>query len=213
MNTYLTKSKVDLIKEARQDFLDLYGIDYTPFTRKIYFYFFVYNQKKYVHKKSLNFVYSNADTFTKDKDPCYCELTKQITPPDVIGFLSTYAGTLLPTLVEENDKFLVYSYVSGKAVEFVTADEFFYIKAQSEQLELTPFYNSMTYNLIKNNEQITLVDLKHFEIKKDLPFFLYMYNQQNCVNTLYVEHNTDITRIYEHLMVDYPVNKCSITKY
>jgi hypothetical protein len=213
MNTYLTKSKVDLIKEARTDLFDLYGINYTPFTRKIYFYFFVYRNRKYVHKRSLNFVYSNADTYTNIKDPYYCELTKQLTPPNVVDFLSQYKGTLLPELVEENDKFLVYEYVPGEAVESVTEEEFNYIKCEHDSMQLTPFYNSMTYNLARHQRSIKLVDLKHFETKKELPFFIYMYNQQNCVNTLYVKNNTDIERISQHLAADYPVDQCCIIRY
>lgn len=213
MNTYLIKSKVELIKEARQDFFDLYGIDYTPFTRKAFFYFFVYNDKKYVHKKSLEFVYSNADTWTREKDPICCELTKQISPPNVVGFLSSYTGTLLPPLVENNEKFLVFEYMLGQAVDSVTSDEFYYINQQHEKLQLTPFYNSMAYNLSRNQNIIKLIDLKHFEQKQNLPFFLYMYNEQNCVNTLYIKTNTDTSRIVRHLSKDYPVENCITVEY
>jgi hypothetical protein len=213
MNTYLIKSKVELIKEARQDFLDIYGIEHTPFTRKLFFYFFVYNNKKYVHKKSLNFVYSNADTWTTDKEPICCELTKQISPPGVVDFLSSYAGTLLPTLVENNEKFLVFEYLQGQAVDSITSDEFYYIEQQHEKLQLTPFYNSMAYNLIRNQNIIKLTDLKHFEQKQNLPFFLYMYNEQNCVNTLYIKTNTDTNGIVQHLGKDYPVKNCITVEY
>jgi len=213
MNTYLIKSKVELIKEAKQDFLNLYGIDHTPFTRKIYFYFFEYGGKKYIHRKSLRFVYTNADTYTREVDPYFCFLFKVTTPPDVEQFLIEYEGDLLPKLIEVNDKFLVYEYFEGDPVDNITAQEFEYLRTQHNTMQLTPFYNSMTYNLCRNETNIKLIDFKHFETKKDLPFFLYLYNEQNCVNTLYVQSNSDIDKIKEHLIFDYPVDKCCITKF
>lgn len=213
MNTYLTQSKVAFIKEARDDFKRIYGLDHTPFTRKIYFYFFEHSGKKYVHKRSLKFIYSNADTYTTEVDPDYCYLTKQTTPVDVITFLESYTGTLLPKLLENNDNFLVYEYWEAEPVDYVTSDEFWYLKNQHEQLQLTPFYNSMTYNLARNDNTIKLIDLKHFEPKDDKPFFLYLYNEQNSVNTLYIEKGTNIETINAHLGIDYPVLDANIIEY
>jgi hypothetical protein len=188
MNTYLINSKVQFIKEARDDFKRLYDLDCVPFTRKIYFYFFVHNNKKYVHKRALQFVYSNADTYTQDIDPSLCYINKQITPVDVCGFLEFYQGNLLPKLLESNDSFLVYEYIPGDPIDSISYDEFYFLKAQHDQMEFTPFYNSMTYNLIRNSNEIKLIDLKHFEPKDSKPFFLYLYNEDNRVNTLYVEN-------------------------
>lgn len=213
MNTYLIKSKVELIKEAKQDFLNLYGVDYTPFTRKIYFYFFEHGNKKYIHRKSLRFVYTNADTYTQEVDPYFCFLSKVINPPNVEKFLIEYKGDLLPKLIEVNDKFLVYEYFEGDPVDNITLQEFKYLEKQHDIMHLTPFYNSMTYNLCRNKASIKLIDFKHFELKKDLPFFLYLYNEQNCVNTLYIQSNSNIDKIREHLIVDYPVDKCCIIKF
>lgn len=213
MNTYLTQSKVQFIKEARDDFKRIYGLDHTPFTRKIYFYFFEHRNKKYVHKRSLKFIYSNADTYTTEVDPYYCNLTKQTTPVDVITFLERYQGQLLPKLLENNDSFLVYEYWPADPVDSVTSDEFWYLKGQHERLELTPFYNSMTYNLARNDNQIKLIDLKHFEPKDSKPFFLYLYNEENNVNTLYIEKGTDTAPIANHLAIDYPVLDAIIIEY
>lgn len=213
MNTYLTKCKVDLIKEAKQDFLDLYGVTVAPFTRKIYFYFITYNGLKYIHKKSLEFVYTNADTWTTEIDPYYCDLTKKTNPPPVIQFLENYIGNLLPKLVESNDKFLVYEYFEGDPVDRITAIEFYSLKEYFFEMELTPFYNSMTYNLVRANGQIKLVDLKHFEYKTELPFFIYLYNQENSVNTLYVEKGTHLGPVICHLAIDYPADCATIIEY
>jgi hypothetical protein len=213
MNTYLINKKVQFIKEARADFNHLYGQDCSPFTRKIYFYFFIQNNKKYIHKRALQFIYTNADTYTNDVDPQICQLTKQITPVDVCEFLGNYTGPLLPTLLECNNSFLVYEYCPGDPVEDITQAEFNYLKTQHEHLSLTPFYNSMTYNLVRNNNQIKLVDFKHFEPKDTKPFFLYLYNRDNGVNTLYIEKGTDTEPINTHLAIDYPVKDAIIIEY
>lgn len=213
MNTYLTNSKVKFIKQARNDFKRIYGLDFTPFTRKIYFYFFVYDNKKYVHKSSLKFVYSNGETYTKQQDPYFCYLTKQIVPVNVLEFLSNYQGTLLPRLIENNDSFLVYQYFPGQAVETITANEFRYLNDQHNAMSLTPFYNSMAYNLVRNGAEIKLVDFKHFEPKDSKPFFIYLFNEDNRVNTLYIEKGTILWPIIEHLSIDYPIKDAKIIEY
>ena len=213
MNTYLIKSKVDLIKQARKDLLDLYGIDHTPFTRKIYFYFFELDGKKYVHKESLRFVYSNAETYTKEVDPYYCHLTKEHVPPDVCKFLETYNGTALPTLLESNDKFFVYQYVEGEPIDSITQEEFYQLWQYHTEFELTPFYNSMAYNLARTENSIKVVDLKHFECKINIPFFIYLYNEDNNINRLYVKYGTNLELIAKHLAIDYPVDTATVFEY
>lgn len=216
MNSYLIKSKVELIKEAKQNFLDIYGIDHTPFTRKEFFYFFLHEGKKYVHKRSLEFVYSNADTYSYDIEPVSCGLQKEFVPPNVCEFLETYTGNLLPKLDHANDKFLVFEYQYGDLMDSVSKEEFYYVKQEYEYLKLTPFYNSMAYNLLRTDcteYPVKLIDLKHFDDKDSKPFFIYMFNEQNCVNTLYVEENIDLTSILEYLSIDYPINDANIVYY
>jgi hypothetical protein len=213
MNIYLTKRKVDLIKQAKQDFLDIYGIDYTPFTRKIYFYFFVYNNLKYIHKLSLDFVYSNAETWTTTSSPDSCGLSKEFETLDLYPFLESYTGDLLPKIVDHNSKFIVYQYVEGEPIDSITEQEFFYLRFEHSKLLFTPFYNSMTYNLIRTSSGIKLVDFKHFEPKDNKPFFVYLYNEQNRVNTLYIEQGTLLKSIIAHLEIDYPVHSAIIREY
>ena len=213
MNTYLAKSKVDFIKAARDDLLKLYNINCTPFTRKIYFYFFIHEQKKYVYKRALNFVYTNADTYTNEINPSYCNLTKSLSPVNICKFLETYTGTLLPKLIDNNDKFFVYQYIEGNPIDSVTNNEFFNLKAHHESMELTPFYNSMAYNLVRTTNDIKLVDLKHFESKKNLPFFVYLYNKNHGVNRLYTEEHTNLDEIVQHLALDYPMEYTKIITY
>jgi hypothetical protein len=213
MNTYLTKCKVDFIKQARTDFYELTGVTHTPFTRKNFFYFFVYDNKKYVHKEALKFVYTNADTWTDSIDPIMCSLTKQTDPVDVIDFLQSTASPLLPTLVQETSSFLIYEYVAGDPVVDINTKEFYTLRDYSEQVTLTPFYNSMTYNIVRSPEGIKLVDLKHFDRKLDLPFYVYFFNEDAIINTLHVDHETDIASIRKHLGRDYPVDDAKIIKH
>jgi len=70
----------------------------------------------------------------------------------------------------------------------------------------------MTYNLLRA-EKLYLIDLKHFEERKDLPFFIYFYNYDNCINRLYTDKNADIDKIKDHLSVDYPVEDTEIIYY
>lgn len=210
INIYLTKSKVNQIRQARADFNEIYKIECSPFSRKIYFYFFIHNNKKYVHKESLKFVYSNADTYTTDIDPNSCGLTKQFEPINVIEFLEAYTGKLIPRLLEKNSKFLVYEYFEGIPIDYITAAEFYKLKDEYHKTELTPFYNSMAFNLVRSDNDIKLVDLKHFEIKDNKPFFIYLYNEEFRLNTLYVEHSTDLRAVIDHLNIDYPADTATI---
>lgn len=213
MNTYLTQSKVRLIKQARKDLLELYGIEHTPFTRKIYFYFFELDGKKYVHKEALRFVYSNAETYTKEVDPYYCSLTKEYIPTPVCEFLETYTGDALPKLLDSNSKFFVYEYVDGDPVDSITKEEFYQLEQYHEEFELTPFYNSMTYNLARTTNSIKVIDLKHFECKLNMPFFIYLYNEDNRINSLYIKDGTNLEPIVNHLAIDYPVANATIFNY
>jgi hypothetical protein len=213
MNTYLIKSKVDLIKSARDDLLKIYGVDYTPFTRKPYFYFFELDGKKFVHKEALRFVYANADTYTKEVSPYYCKLIKEYNPPDICKFLESYNGDALPSLLDSNSKFLVYEYITGDPINSLTQDEFYQLERYHNELELTPFYNSMTYNLARTENSIKIIDLKHFEYKINISFFIYLYNEDHGINQLYVKCNTNLESIVKHLAVDYPVDNATLLTY
>jgi hypothetical protein len=213
MNTYLIQSKVHWIKKAKQDFKKLYKLDCNPFTRKIYFYFFKHEHKKYVYKDALKFVYSNADTYTKEPDPRYCELSPQYTPVDVCNFLESTKNPLLPRLIDSDKSFLIFEYVLGTPIDFVTKQEFEFIEEHSRALPLTPFYNSMTYNLIRTTNSIKLVDFKHFEYKINLPFFLYFYNKDNLINRLFIRKYSNLDSILSHLGIDYPVDQTEIFFY
>ena len=210
MNTYIINSKIKYINQAKKDLFELYGINYTPFTRKIFFYFFIFKGKKYVHKESLRFVNSNAETYTRSSDPYYCNLKKEFEPLNIEPFLEKYTGNLLPKLLENNDKFFVYEYVEGDPVVDINSDEFYNLKSKIDDVEITPFYNSMAFNLIRTPEDIKLVDFKHLEKKTNMPFFVYFYNKEFNINSLHLSKQEDLTEVKKLLSIDYPIEKTKI---
>lgn len=213
MNIYIIKSKVEKIQQAKQDFYDWKGIEVSPFTKKVFFYFFIHEGVKYIHKPSLQFVYSNADTYTYDVDPQLCHLQKEYEILDIFPFLESYKGTVTPKLIEYTDKFVAYEEVVGEPVVSVTEDEFWYLRAQHYVMRYTPFYNSMAYNLVRTENSIKLIDFKHFEERDTKPFFLYFYNQEHNINRLYTEQGTDLDVIHKHLEIDYPSKKADVVYY
>jgi hypothetical protein len=66
---------------------------------------------------------------------------------------------------------------------------------------------------VRADNIIKLIDFKHFEIKDNKPFFIYLYNEENRVNTLYVEQGTVLETIFAHLAIDYPVYDATIIEY
>jgi hypothetical protein len=211
MNTYIIKSKVEKITRAKKDFYDLYGKKLTPFTRKDFFYFFIHNNKKYLHKESLDFVYSNADTFTNNIEPNCCDIYDKKSPLKIYDFLRNYKGKLLPKLLEENEKFLVYEYVNGNPIISINKEEYEFLKQCHDNMILTPFYNSMAHNLISTECGLKLVDFKHFEEKGDKPFFVYFFNEKFKVNELHFSER--LLDIQNHLKKDYPVEKSKLIQY
>lgn len=205
MNLYLIKSKVDLINEAKRDFKLLYGEECEAFTQKLFFYFIISNGKKYIHKRALNFVYTNADTYTDHVDPYFCNLSRMHVP-NICQFLETTTHPLLPRLVDSNQYFLVFDHVEGSPVDHINREEFFTLKQAHLSMNLTPFYNSMTYNIVRNVQGLRLIDFKHFEEKDEKPFFVYMYNKDNNINTLYMEEGVDDTAVIKHIARDYPTD-------
>jgi hypothetical protein len=58
-----------------------------------------------------------------------------------------------------------------------------------------------------------LIDFKHLEKKKNLPFFVYFYNLKNCINRLYIESKNDLYKVTNLLKTDYPINETEIFIY
>jgi hypothetical protein len=63
----------------------------------------------------------------------------------------------------------------------------------------------MCYNLIDTVGGIKVLDLKHFELVDDKPFFIFMNNDDANINVLYIEKGADIAPVLNHINIDYTV--------
>ena len=209
MNLYLTKFKVKQIRKAAKDF----GSPIKGFTRKAFFYFFIHDGIKYIHKESLHGVYTNAFTYSDKEDtPNYCELNSAHTDDfyAILDFV-VKGNKLLPN-IECNDKFIYHKLIDGDILTHITQEQFTELE-QYESLAFTPFYNSMCYNLIDTPNGIKLIDFKHFERKGSLPFFVFMNNDDANINVLHMKHSTPYEAIIKHLNKDYNVALKDIIYY
>lgn len=209
MNLYLIKFKVDQIKQAAYD----YGKPINGFTRKLFFYFFIDNNIKYIHKQSLFGVYTNAFTYSDEEDtPNYCRLNDKPIKDTFKPILDWIVkGNSIIPKVNDSEHFISHKVMKGEVLNSLTQDQFFELKEYDG--EYTPFYNSMCYNLIDTVDGIKVLDMKHFELRDDKPFFIYMYNEDHGINKLYVESNTQLKPIFDHLNKDYYVTKQDVIYY
>lgn len=199
--SYLLDNKVRFIRQCQQDVFEQFTVKVTPWTRKAFFYFVVYDGIKYVHKEALRFVYT-----TDEKKQKTCTAI-----PDFESFLSDYNGHLLPEKLAQTDKFWLYEYYEGSPLLTINTDDFWQLKKYHKECHITPFYNSMAYNLVRGARGVKLVDFKHFE-EKDKPFFVYFYNEDANVNRLFIDAESDNSKTFEHLAVDYPVADAVVCK-
>ena len=175
LSAYDIWAKTEHIRQAQSDFNRLYGKHVTPFNRKQYFYFIADGGRKYVHKPSLQYVYTNRDTFTHDEGLEYCHLTKEFTPIDIINILETQQLPFMPKLIDVNDSFLVYEYVEGEPMHTVSSHTYNECKRIHLSSPLTPFYNSVNDNLLLTDDGITLIDFKQLDpIDPAQPFYVYV---------------------------------------
>lgn len=211
INLYLSWFKAKQIRKATEDF----GEPIEGFTRKLFFYFFVKDGYKYIHKDSLRAVYSNADTYSSDEyTPNYCLINNKPNSAnfDIIMDYIINGGSLIP-MVKDIGKFLVHPMEQGEILTEVNESEFFELKNIAKDEPYTPFYNSMCYNLIKTKEGVKLIDFKHFEKNDGKPFFIYMNNYKSKINKLYIEHGENIEDVREHLAMDYKVQQMDVVFY
>ena len=200
---YKKQMKIKLMRQALTDFENDFG--YKPesfFTNKDNFYFIKDKNKKYIHKKSLQLIYTNYDTYTYDINPTKCDLDKH--PKDFQRF------NLCKILPSASKHFWIVDWLEGEIITEITEKDFWSLKKKWDKQDFTPFYNQMCYNLIKNNG-IYIIDYKHFEYKKDLPFFVYFYNNDYNINTLY--YYKDLDKIIKHLEIDYPIKEADFEKF
>lgn len=215
MFNYPLKVKIKQINKAISDFGELYNEKISPFTRKKIFYFFKHNNIKFIHKNSLRKYYTNLDTYSYDiETKNYCNLNDKNNikeMEDNFNNVMQYikSGPELLPQYKETENFLYTEYIDGEVLSSITKEDFYYLKEMIN--EFTPFYNSMAYNLIKKDNKIYLIDIKHLEKVDNKPFFIYMYNKDHGINNLYVDSKYD--EIIEFLSSDYPMDDCRIIKY
>jgi hypothetical protein len=199
---YKNQMKIKLMREALKDFNNDFGMDPDEFfTNKDNFYFVLKDNIKYIHKKSLKMIYTNYDTFTNDIDPEVCKLKKDI---EVFSICKL-------SLPEASPNFYKVPYLEGKIITSIDKNDFLHLKNKWDKKNFTPFYNQMVFNLIKNKKGIFIIDYKHFENRKDLPFFIYFYNKKFNINTLY--YSEDLDKIFEYLKNDYPIKNVELVYY
>ena len=210
-NLYLSKFKADQIRKAKKDF----GNNVSAFTRKLFFYYFIDDGKKYIHKDSLRAVYTNADTYSELENTLdFCLIAdkpKIDVFSEILSFITT-ENKIIPKF-EENDKFLFHKYIAGEPLTEINNYQFFFLKDADEEKDFTPFYNSMCYNLVSSEEGVMLIDMKHFERKDDKPFFVFMNNDKAKINDLYIEDDTVIDNIMNHLEKDYIIDNINIIRF
>lgn len=219
MNLFCIKFKAFLIRKAQTDFFNEFNLSVNIFTKKIFFYFFVHNNVKYIHKESLRLVYTNLDTGSDLQDtPNFCDILdknkiqeKNEAVKDII-FLLQEQNILIPK-INNTLNFLTYEFIIGEPVVEISSDEFKFLKNNSNFNGYTPFYNSMCFNMIRTKETLKLIDFKHFEKIDSKKFFIYLNNEDFNINKLYIEKSTerdDINIILDHLRLDYNVERKDI---
>lgn len=209
-------SKAKQIREAMADYKQEFDKNVKIFTNKEFFYFFMDDNKKFIHKDSLRFRLTNADTYGYNINPEVCLLEDRKNVPsmekeikDIFDFIINTKSPLMPELTQTKN-FLSYEFIEGEPLKEITLEDFYILKEFHEQHEFTPFYNSMCYNIIRTKSGLKIVDFKHYERKDKKPFFVYMYNQKYNVNTLYLETSTNLYQVLEYLKQDYPIMQNNI---
>lgn len=212
LNRFLLVEKSKQILKAKKHYLEDFDKETKMFTNKEFFYFFLDEGKKYIHKDSLRFCLTNADTYNFDINPTgETNTDPQVVKAfekeihDLFEFYTNYKGNFLPNL-QSSKHFFYYDFVEGESITSITDEEFFKLKEFHDSSEFTPFYNSLCYNIVREpNNSLKIIDFKHFERKDEKPFFVYLYNEDHRINVLYMEKTDDLKQALSHLIQDYPV--------
>lgn len=210
LSMYDDYSKRRNMTQAVLDFEELYGQRlYVPHTNKQYFYFIAHGGKKYVHKSSLRFLYTNRDTYTYEDDASCCPLTREFEPIDIVSILESESLPFLPKLLDSNEHFLVYEYIEGTPIQDITEDDYEECRHIHSQSSLTPMYNSINGNMIRTPSGIKLIDFKQLDpVEPSTPFFVYL--RYPTSSTLHIDASSDIAPVLSLLDAEYSTNNLSI---
>lgn len=234
---YQRENKVRLIKQFREDFEKEFGIDLgygAGFTRAEYFHFGIHENKKYVHKESLEFSLTNGNSYYIGvKNPEYFKVNpnkKEIQSVKanverMFNFLrgGINAYEIYPKFLKETEHFLIFEYYTDEeweTLEQLTLEDAQYIykhfkSATKDKKEVvTPFFNQMCQKILRNRKTgaIKIRDIKSLEFHSNDPLGILFYNGR--VNQYYLlERRFRLkSTILKPFSTDYPTKNTEMVK-
>lgn len=211
----LREKKIQFLYEAKDKIFEDFGIDVplgTGFGKSKNFYYIRVGNKKYLYKPALKYLVTESPDIDRDLNFTFDELLEKYRK--VIN-----KKTILPTLLEESENFLVFEYYleedgwfkmddlkpkDGKVIVSLTKELW-----GSDRKVLFPFYNQLYSKIYKNinTGDIKIVDLKYVEIQKRRPVFVYVCDY-NLNSLYYLERNFNpLFNAKKILAREYPVSE------
>ncbi|MEH0860340.1 hypothetical protein [Halobacteriovorax sp. DPLXC-1] len=209
----LREKKIEFLYASQAKLKEEFNIDVpvgTGFGKSKSFYFIPVGNKKYVFKPALKYLVTEAPDIDRSVDFTFDELLEKYRK--VMN-----KKTILPTLLEESESFLVFEYYreengwfkmddlkenDGKVIVELTKNLW-----GNDRRVLFPFYNQLYSKVYKNVEtgEIKIVDLKYVEIQKRRPIFVYICDYNiNCL--YYLEKNRNpFFNVKNILAREYPI--------
>ncbi|AYF45779.1 hypothetical protein BALOs_2790 [Halobacteriovorax sp. BALOs_7] len=211
----LRDKKIQFLYEAKDKIFEDFGIDVplgSGFGKSKIFYYIRVGNKKYLYKPALKYLVTESPDIDRKLDFTFDELLKKYRK--VMN-----KQTILPTLLEESEHFLVFEYYSeedgwfkmddlkesdGKRIVSLTKELW-----GNDRKVLFPFYNQLYSKIYKNvySGDIKIVDLKYVEIQKRRPVFVYICDY-NLNNLYYLEKSRNpLFNVKNILAREYPISE------
>lgn len=238
MSVYLREEKIKWLHKMRDDLLKDCGVEVphgSGFSKKSFVHFMVVDDKKYVHKEALKFIYTNGGTYFMNTEmPKYFVVNQNAVEKKRIDgnvermFNFFREGInqckIYPEFLAETENFFVFKYYSEdewERLERLTRYDTDFIKKSFDQTfkdekeVITPFYNQMYNKLFRHKKtgEIVMVDLKGLEVWPKTSLAILMYGEY--VNDLYLLERRFLTRAYilKPFAIDYPVQETNIIRH
>ncbi|MFG1483969.1 hypothetical protein ABMA79_15165 [Halobacteriovorax sp. HFRX-2_2] len=207
------EKKIEFLYAAQEKLKEEFDIDVpvgSGFGKSKSFYFIPVGKRKYVFKPALKFLVTDSPDIDRKLNFTFEDLLKKYRK--VMN-----KETILPTLLEESESFLVFEYYNeedgwfkmddlkkGDCETVVTLTKNLW---GNDKDVLFPFYNQLYSKVYKNinTGEIKIVDLKYVEIQKRRPIFMYICDYN--INTIfYFEKNYNpFFKVKDILAREYPV--------
>ncbi|MFG1500131.1 hypothetical protein ABMA70_07955 [Halobacteriovorax sp. XZX-3] len=209
----MREKKIEFLYAAQKKLKEEFDIDVpvgTGFGKSKSFYFIPVGNRKYVFKPALKYLVTDAPDIDRKLNFTFDDLLNKYRK--VMN-----KKTILPTLLEESESFLVFEYYREEDGWFKMDD----LKKSdcetvvtltrnlwgSDRNVLFPFYNQLYSKVYKHLDsgEIKIVDLKYVEIQKRRPIFMYICDYN--INTIfYFEKNLNpFYDLKDILSREYPV--------